>query len=314
MNTPPPHNLLCVITSGNDLVNVDELTRDVWSHFDGLCAVVHRQGPDTDAVLSLLRTRAGCGFVKEAEWMWHHGQSMSAWLLDPRILPMDMCWIRDSSERFNPSFTAGLRGQSFGFGFSNNLLQQGIWNLQQHSKLLAFRRWYGQQVVNGQHWGVMGLHGVTGTLVGPHYEDDRNWAYSVRAERRPNTHRYRHEVLYLLDYGLNGNHLALFHRDATSLDAAYSRLHEFTSYLRGQGVVGVDQYTPWVVSKAGSAGGLPPQVKTWINSERPFRNHYRFYALGHTHEAILLDEDTWRIDLSLPHSGAPVPVTPQEGP
>ncbi len=33
----------------------------------------------------------------------------------------------------------------------------------------------------------------------------------------------------------------------------------------------------------------------WINAERPVRNAYRFFALGHTDEAIHLDEDTWRL-------------------
>lgn len=305
----PPRNLLCLITSGNDLANIDELTRDVWSHFDGLCAVVHRQGPDTDAVLSLLRARAGCGFVKEETFLWHHSHAMNHWLLDPRILPMDACWIRDSSERFNPEFTRDITS------FSAHLLEQGVFNLGHQGKLLMLRRWYGQQFVNGLHWGCSHLHGATASieqLFGG--ADERLYAYSVRNEKRPPTHRLMHEVRYCLDYGLNGNHLALFHKDAASLDAAYSRLHVFTSYLRGQGVVGAEQYTKWLVSTAATPGGLPLQVKDYINSERPFRNHYRFYALGHTHEAILLDEDTWRIDLSLPHSGAPAAVTPQEGP
>lgn len=281
-----PRNWLCLITSTREVDNVDELTRDVWPHFDGICAVVHRQGGDS-RVVEMLNERKGDGFVKEIEWKWHHGHSMNEWLLDPRIHLMDACWIRDSSERFNPAFTQGIAA------FSADLLRHDVWNLAQRSKLLMFRRWYGQQVFNGLHWGVSGVIGTTWPIDRlAQFANDRDYAYSVRDERRPKTHRFRHELLYLIDYGPNGNHLALFHPDPADLERAQWGLFHYTNHLRTLGVTTADQLIEWWQHHP-----LDAQHKAWVNAERPFRNAYRFFALHHTNEAILADEDTWRLPL-----------------
>ena len=281
-----PRNFLCLITSDREVVNVDELTRDVWSHFDGICAVVHQQGGDSN-VRDILEARKGSGFVKEVEWSWHHGHSMNSWLLDKHINLLDACWIRDSSERFNPAFTQHLRD------FSADLLQRDIWNLAQWSKLLMFRRWYGQQFFNGLHWGLHGLNGATVAIERfTAFANDRDYAYSVRDERRPADHRYRHELLYLIDYGANGNHLALFHPNPTDLERAQWGLYHYTEWLRAQGVTTADELIAWWQTH-----WLDSQHAAWINAERPLRNAYRFFALGHTNEAILADEDVWRISL-----------------
>lgn len=284
-----PKHWLGLITSDRELENIDELTRDIYTHFDGIVAVVHRQGGNSD-VASLLHARVGQGFVKEIAWTGHHSHSMNHWLLDPRIGPMDTCWVRDSLERFNPAFTSQIPA------FSRRLLDAGIWNIAQWSKVLMFRRWYGQQFAFGLHWGLLGTHGNTVAIERlSGFERERDYAYSVRNEKRPPTHRIRHEVYYLLDYGLNGNHLALFHPNPSDLDQAYQRLHHFTDYLAERGVRGVDQYTEWLKTEWARDGRLPDQVRDWINAERPFRNHLRFEVLHHTHEDILKDEDTWRL-------------------
>lgn len=278
-----PRNFLCLITSDKELENVDELTRDVWTHFDGIAAVVHRQG-GTDEVSNLLKERAKGGFVAERDFKWHHGHSMNEWLFDKRISLMDACWIRDSSERFNPAFTSSIRA------FAADLLHQNIWNIAQHSKLLMFRRWYNQQIFNGLHWGVGGLYGHTVALERfPQFQNDRDYAYSVRNEKRPATHRYRHELLYLLDYGANGNHLALFHQDPAELDKAQWEFYRYTQYLRDRGVTTADELVAWWKQNP-----LDNEHKTYINGERPIRNAFRYFQLGHSNEEILKDEDTWR--------------------
>ncbi len=282
-----PRNLLCLITSDREATNVEEMTRDVWSHFDGICAVVHQQGGDSKAT-DILNARKGSGFVKEITWTAHHGFSMNHWLLDPSINLLDACWIRDSSERFNPDFTVGIRA------FAADLLKNDIWNLAQRSKILMARRWYGQQFFNGLHWGLHGLHGTTIALDRmAQFTRDWDYAYSLRNERRPATHRYRHELLYLIDYGANGNHLALFHQDPAALEAAQWGLYHYTTFLRAQGVTTADQLIAWW-----AAHPIDAQHAHWINAERPIRNAYRFFTLGHTNEAILVDEDTWRLPIS----------------
>jgi len=282
-----PRNFLCLITSDKEIENIEELTKDVWTHFDGICAVVHQQGGDSQAA-DLLKERCKSGFVKEIPWSWHHGFSMNHWLFDRRIDLMDACWIRDSSERFNPAFTQGLRA------FSADLLSQNIWNVAQHSKILMFRRWYNQQIFNGLHWGVSGLYGHTVALERfPQFQNDRDYAYSVRNEKRPGTHRYRHELLYLMDYGPNGNHLALFHPEPVALDKAQWNHYRYTQFLKEKGVQTADELIEWWKTNP-----LDNRHKTFINEERPIRNAYRFFQLGHTNDEILKDEDTWRLPIS----------------
>ncbi len=280
-----PRNLLCLITSDKEFTNVDELTRDIWPHFDGICAVVHQQGGNKD-VTHILNDRMGSGFVVERPFLHHHSHSMNEWLLDKRINLMDACWIRDSSERFNPTFTRTLSA------FAVDLLKNDIWNLAQRSKLLMFRRWYGQQFFNGLHWGCHGLQGTTIAMERlAAFQNDRDYAYSVRDERRPKDHRYRHELLYLIDYGANGNHLALFHPNQADLEKAQWGLYHYTTWLRERGVTTADELIRWWQMHP----GLDYQHKAWLNAERPLRNAYRFFTLGHTDEAIHADEDTWRL-------------------
>ena len=286
----PVNHWLCLITSDREYRHVDELTSEVWQHFDGICAVVHKQGGDSGEVKALLESRMKDGFVIEADWMWHHGHSMNHWLLNPKIRPMDCCWLRDSTERFNPIFTARIRE------FTNHLSNLGIYNIAQYSKLLMFRRWFGQQFIYGIHWGLSGLYRATVPIEQvAGFQNDKDYAYSVRNEVRPADHRYRHEVYYILNYGLNGNHLALFHKDTNELDEAYHRLHAFMEYLDERGVRGVDEFGAWLKELWAREGKLPDEVREWINAERPFRNYFRYYVLGHSNGVILKDEDTWRI-------------------
>ena len=285
----PPRNWLCIITSDREYANVEEMTRDTWQHFDGIFAVVHSQAGDP-ALAGRLEERCKGGGVTTRDFSWHHAHSMNEWLFDKRIRPMDACWIRDSSERFNPAFTKDIAA------LSASLLSNNIWNLAQHSKLLMFRRWFNQQFVNGLHWGLSGLYGPTVAIeqLMPRL-GERDSAYSVRNEKRPFDHRYRHECLYLLDYGLNGNHLQLFHPNAAELDRAQWELFHFMQFLTKERVYGVDGLTSYLQMRHAAGTPLTEDLKRWLNNERPFRNLYRYLVLGHKHEDILLDEDTWRI-------------------
>lgn len=281
-----PRNLLCIITSDNEIENIDEMTRDIWTHFDGTCAVVHKQGGNDD-VSNLLKERCKGGFVTERDFKWHHGHSMNEVLLDKRINLMDCLFWRDSCERLSPNFTQDLRA------FSADMLRNNIWNLAQYSKILMFRRWYNQQFFNGLHWGISGLYGATVALEKfPQFQNDRDYAYSVRNEKRPPTHRMRHELLYLIDYGPNGNHLALFHQDPAELDRAQWNFYRYTQFLQSKGVTTADQLIEWWKQNS-----LDTAHKIWINNERPIRNAYRFFQLGHTNEEISKDENEWRLTL-----------------
>lgn len=279
-----PRHWLCVTTSTTEVENIDEMTRDIWRYFDGIAAVVHTQGGD-DSVQRLLAERKGDGFVIERPYPWHHAHSKNEWLFDRRIRAMDCCWIRDSLERINPAFAADIKP------FAADLLDQNVWNLAQWSKMLMFRRWYNQQFLWGLHWGLIGAHGHTVAIEQfPAYRDERQSAYSVRNTKRPPEQRYMHELCYTLDYGLNGNHLALFHPDPADLDRAQWRFYEYTQWMQARGITTAQQLIDWWKENK-----LDSQHKTWLNAERPLRNAYRWFILKHTDEEIKRDEDTWRL-------------------
>lgn len=280
-----PKNWLCLTTSDKELENMKELTRDIWDHFDGIAAVVHKQGGG-DEVVKLLNERKKQGFVIERPFPFHHGHSKNEWLFDRRIGLMDCCWIRDSSERFNPKFTATIAG------FAQTLLDNKVWNLAQWSKLLMFRRWFNQQFFNGLHWGLSGAYGGTIAMDKlPAFQNERDYAYSVRNDKRPADHRYHHEVSYLIDYAANGNHLQLFHNDPNELDTQQWHFFELLQYLAERGVTTAEQLRVYLEQNT-----LDNSLKFWLNQERPLRNFYRHFILKHTNEEILRDEDTWRIE------------------
>lgn len=288
--SPKPRLWLCLTTSDKEFDNIAELTEDVWLNFDGICAVIHQQGGD-DRVKTILNDRKKQGFVIERRYPWHHAHSKNEWLFDLRIRPLDICVIRDSCERLVPEFTRGLKS------FAEDLFEHNIWNVAHDGKLLLFRRWYNQQFLFGLHWGLNGLYGTTVALEQfPQYaENNRSCAYSVRNEKRPANHRYFHELSYILDYGPNGNHLALFHPDPKDLDAAHWRLCEYTAWLAERGIATAEQLIQRWKFEYRVDVRISQQERDWINAERPFRNAYRWFVLEHTDAAIKADEDTWRL-------------------
>ncbi len=154
MSLEKPNIWLCVITSDNERENIDELTKDIWQSFDGICAVIHAQSY-TNEVSALLDSRIKKGFIKERTWMANHSHSMNEWLFDKRIEQGDVCVIRDTLERLNPQFAQNL---SF---IIDELAKKNVWNIWSGGKLLAFRRWSNQQFFGGIQWGFSGYYNNT---------------------------------------------------------------------------------------------------------------------------------------------------------
>lgn len=268
---------LGIITNGNEYENIKELT-SIWESFDGLAAVVHKQG-DYKKVSELLNERKQCGFVTERDFLFHHGHSQNEWLLNPIINMGDWCAIRDSSERLSPTFAAGLKTFCAEISAGN---VKSVWH---KGKLLLFERGWNQQFFGGLHWGLMGC--------GPGVnlpDEDKSYAWSVRDEIRPKDHRYRHEVFYLINYGPNGNHLDLFWKNPMELSRHKEQFIKFLDYLDELGCKDVDLWGEWL-----SKHPIDERMKYHINLERPLRNYYRYFILKHSNEDILKDEDTWRM-------------------
>ncbi len=256
--------------------DIEELTL-VHTCFDGIAAVVHE--PCNDNTVEILEARKGEGFVVKRPFLFHHAHSMNEFLFHPQIKMGDWIVLRDSKERLNLNFAKSLK--SLCADMSGNGLKS-IWH---KGKLLAFERGFNQQFMNGLHWG---LYGVGRGIEMP--DEGETLAYSVRDRTRPKDHRYRHEVFYLINYGANGNHLQLFWQNPSELGTHQEQFAKFLDYLTELDCCDVDKWGQWLKDHP-----MNTRMAGYINLERPLRNYYRYFILGHTNEEILKDEDTWRI-------------------
>lgn len=286
MSLENPKVWLCLITSDTEHENVEELTR-IWQDIDGICAVVHKQG-GTDAVKNIIESRKKEGFVIERAFNFHHGHAMNEWLFDKRIELGDVCIIRDSCERLDKLFTKNIRY------IVDELYKQNICNIYQKGKLLIFRRWFNQQFFNGLHWGLAGLYGgmIDIKHINKLYEDDINCAYSLRNVKRPPDHHIFHEVRYLLDYSVNGNHLQLYHNNPSELDAHQKEFYKFLEYLKQFGIKDAEGLKLFLTGKK----EITEELKYFLNLERPLKEAYRAWGLGHTHDDIIANRDTYKIE------------------
>ncbi len=298
MSLENPKIWLCLITSQNERNNIDELTKDIWHHFDGICAVVHPDGESTQ-VSALLVDRMKEGFVTKQPFLHHHSHAMNSWLLDKRIEQGDICVIRDSLERLNPQFAQNL---SFIY---QELLKQGIWNIWAGGKLLSFRRNYNQSFFGGIHWGLAPLSGKSIDVknINLLYNEDRNCAYSVRNEKRPRSSQVYHEVKYLLDYGVNGNHLNLYFQDPQELARQEANLSQFKTFLREiYSVLSAKDLENFLTSHRNflkvDESRMTIELKKFMNMCRPFKEAWRFWVEEADFEEMMgPDRDNYRITI-----------------
>ncbi len=299
MSLEKPNIWLCIITSENERENIDELTKDIWQNFDGICAVVHpdSKNPESREVSCLLEDRMKKGFIKKVEWLAHHGNSMNQWLFDKRIEQGDVCVIRDTLERLNPQFAQNL---SF---IIDELAKKNVWNIWSGGKLLAFRRWSNQQFFGGIHWGFSGYYNnsIDVKNISILYNDERQAAYSVRNEKRPREYQVIHEMKYLLDYGCNSNHLALYFSNPQELIQKENELYKFKSFLKKTCDVSsafeLRDYLTFhrEIIKLGKEEWVP-QLKEFMNFSRPSREAYRHWVEQVDFETMMgPDRDNYRI-------------------
>jgi hypothetical protein len=272
---------LCIITNDKELDNINELT-SVWESFDGIFCVVHKQGGD-NKVKELLESRKKEGEIIERNYLYHNGHSMNEFLLNPKIKLGDFLILRDSTERLNVNFCKNIRN------FIDSLKQNGIGSVYQRSKLLMFKRWFNQQFFNGLHWGLFGAR-QNMIAIDQIIPNDYEYAYSLRDQLRPKHHRYRHEAYYLINYGVNGNHLQLFNTNPQELEIHQNEFAKFLQFLEGLGICDVDKWGEFL-----KVNPLDEAMKYHINLERPLRNYYRYFILKHSDEEIKKDENEWRI-------------------
>lgn len=273
---------LGIITQDSEK-DVKELL-EVAPYFDGVAAVCHE--PINDGTYDLLNKAKGDGFVIKRPYYFHNGHSMNEFLLNPTIKINDWIVLRDSSERLNTTFAKEIKN------FAAMLNKQGVETVIQRGKILMFKRWFNQQFVNGIHWGLSGARSkyVEMEKCEGFKDNDESYAYSLRNENRPKDHRYYHECKYIIDYGVNGNHIQLFHPNSLELEKHQNELAKFFDLLDGLGIKNATQLIEYWKTHS-----LTEEMTHHINLERPFRNAYRYFVLTYSNEEILKNEDEWRL-------------------
>lgn len=262
--------------------NIEQLTR-VCDSFDGIVATYHF--PE-DNGYDVLMHRKKAGRILRMEYIARHDHSMNYWLHSGHISPGDYCVLRDDSERLNENFCSKiLRQEIIPFMEAYNIAA-----LYQRSKVLIFKMSYDAKFVGTPHFGLNDLGGYHTSMDNlPEFQNDKDYAWSVRDEQRPPEHRLYHEMKYCTFP--TTNHLALFHPNPEDFNNSEKRRRYLREYCLSKGIeFSVEGFKTYLDSN-----DLDQTMKDIFNYERPFRNFYRWYKLKHTPEQILQDENKWRI-------------------
>lgn len=261
---------LC-ITTQNEYKNIEELT-SISQYFDGLAAVDHFS---TDGTYELLQGRKGVGFVEQIPYVGNHSHSLNHALFNPKIEVDDWILLRDSNERVNPDFAAGIKN------FVRALELSSVSTVYQYSKLLLFRRCPQQYFQSTPHWGFVGAraNGVQIEKTG-FFEKDEDYCYSVRNINRDKYHFVGAYLRYYLLLDSNHNLLGLENRG--NPHELFPKLEvkrvEFRKQLAANGypitVEGVRQ----LLDQA-RFSGLAEWAKPFFNENKILNDYYRWYYL-----------------------------------
>ena len=190
---------LCAITQ-NEKGNMDELTRDVYKHLDGLIIV---DGGSTDGTRELMEERKGNGAVIYRKWTNDHDFQMNEFLRQGPMKNGDWYILRDSTERLNPDFVKNARSLCEQFD------GHGAHTVYDKSKILLVRYYDDQFFLGNPHWGLRGqrpkaisIRDVKG------FEDPKSFGWSVRNETRSKKYHFEHLLKYYYVYG-RSNHMVL---------------------------------------------------------------------------------------------------------
>lgn len=267
---------LCGITQ-NKKRAIDELTKDIYSFFDGLIWVDHQS---TDGTKELLEERSGDGEIITLPFMDNHGWSMNAILNSKKILPDDFILFKDSDEMLNIDFCKGIRD------FCDILSANNINTVFSYGKPFIFKFFSNIYISGHPHWGVVGARERFFEIsTHPAFKDPKTYSWNVRNERRSKDHWIDHFAKYYL--AIRSNHLLL--GNEKNLDEFYSRenvrcqfLHYWIRTLKQEPTV--KALKDYILTQE-----LNYELKSFINYERCLNDFYRYHILKHDVEIILDD-------------------------
>lgn len=266
---------LCGVTQ-NQFHNIDELTKDSHSYFDGLIFV---DAGSTDGTLELLEERAGCGTVLHRKWTNDHDLQMNEFLRRGGMERGDWFVIRDSRERFNIDWLKTFRE------LLNNLSNQGVRSIYNYGKGFAFA-WNDNMVFQGSpHWGLQGAWREAIDLK-DHFSEERKehtWRIPDGEGDRASDNCIDHFFRYYFIYG-RSNHLLLGREN--NLDEyrrqEYIRI-QYREYCHEKGIKTVEDMIYYM---SGKDFLTDENSRFVLNNQKIMMDFYRKHVLGHSLEEI----------------------------
>lgn len=267
---------LCGITQ-NKASEINDLTKDIYSYFDGLIWVDHQS---YDGTKELLEKRKGGGEIITLPFIKDHGWSMHAILNSSKLAPYDFIFWRDSDELINVDFAENIHN------FCSQLAQNKVNSVFSYGKLLIMRFFPDQYIIGTPHWQVVNLKDKKIELSQiEEFKDSKTYAWNNRYTNRPKDHWIDHFVKYYI-YPLSNN--LWLGRDGN--------LQEYSFYenIRRNFIV----YWTRELNQELSVEGIKSYIlthnlnnilKDFFSLEQCLNNFYRYYVLKHDVEVISKD-------------------------
>jgi len=267
---------LCGITQ-NQKESIDELTRDVYKHFDGLIFV---DGGSTDGTKELLEERKGDGAILHRNWTNDHDFQMTEFLRQGPLEIGDWFITLDSMERLNPDFTSKLRE------FVEQLIFNQVRSVYNYGKGFMWEYYDDMYFLGSPHWGlqaarekVIEMEGIDG------YQDPKTYSYNVREGSRPPEHCIDHFLKYYYVYA-RSNHLLLGREENRGeFEELEGNRQQFRFYCKKQ--LGLD-FTIDSLKKhlSGKDWHDDEDFVKMFNKEKILKDFYRLHVLGHKLEDL----------------------------
>lgn len=180
---------------------VNELTKDVYNHFDGLIFV---DGGSKDGTVELLESRKGQGKIITRKWTNDFDFQNNEILRQGGMENGDWFLLRDDEEKLNPNFTKDIR--SFIEDLEKSKIQSCWWL----GKGFLFKYYDDMYFQGNPHWGLVGSR-PSGIDLGKHFghnDYNKEITWNTRVDTRSRADWFKHHLKYYWVYG-RSNHLLL---------------------------------------------------------------------------------------------------------
>lgn len=263
---------LGIITNHTETENIKELT-EVYDSFDGLAVSYHGE---KNECWEILNSRKKDGFIVHNDYFTNHAYAMNGFLFHPKVVPY-LTWIflRDSAERFNPSFANQLRT------FVSQLEFNKITAVSNFSKLLGFQVQEGQFFNGSPHWGLQGLAGNC-YPIDQSGVPEAEYAFSLR-HKREESYIVKHHLKYYL-YN-HSNHMLLGRENDIPSFQKYEGLRrEYKIFCRVK--LQIENLTADNLIKFWKENQLSEDHRRFINQEAILNYAYHLHVKGTNYPSI----------------------------